>query len=59
MDKEEKIVAPSEEVTHDGVRKGRRTSSRESNRRLADDSARQREQSEWEEKIIQYVGSPK
>jgi small subunit ribosomal protein S5 len=56
MDKgEEKIVisgAVPEEPQPDGVRKGRRTSSRESNRRGPDES-RQREQSEWEEKIIQ------
>src|ERR1700728_1631636 len=56
MDKgEEKIVisgAAPEEPQPDGVRKGRRTNSRESNRRGPDES-RQREQSEWEEKIIQ------
>ncbi|PWT96593.1 MAG: 30S ribosomal protein S5 [Candidatus Melainabacteria bacterium] len=34
-------------------RKGRRTSSRESNRRSGDDQGRQRLESEWEEKIIQ------
>src|ERR1700688_4568905 len=55
MDKgEEKIVITgAEEVQPDGVRKGRRTSSRESNRRGPGDDNRQREQSEWEEKIIQ------
>src|SRR5271154_3263207 len=57
MDKgEEKIVisgAVPEEVQPDGVRKGRRTSSRESNRRGPEGEQRQREQSEWEEKIIQ------
>jgi len=55
MDKpEEKIVitGAAEEVQPDGARKGRRTSSRESSRRGPDDN-RQREQSEWEEKIIQ------
>src|SRR5271168_2192100 len=58
MDKEDKIP-PVEETTsptpaaNDGVRKGRRTSSRESNRRGGDEPRGQREQSEWEEKIIQ------
>jgi small subunit ribosomal protein S5 len=55
MDKgEEKIVisgAAPEEPPSDGARKGRRTN-RESSRRGPDDN-RQREQSEWEEKIIQ------
>ena len=37
----------------DGVKKGRSQSSRESNRRSQDDARRDREQSEWEEKIIQ------
>lgn len=51
--KEEKIVVPGEEApAAEGTRKGRRTS-RDTNRRLAEDSGRQREQSEWEEKIIQ------
>lgn len=51
MDKEDKVVVPAEE-SGEGQRKGRRSSSRDSNRRGPDDS-RQREQSEWEEKIIQ------
>jgi small subunit ribosomal protein S5 len=51
MDKEDKI-APAEETGGEGQRKGRRSSSRESNRRGGDDKP-QREQSEWEEKIIQ------
>jgi small subunit ribosomal protein S5 len=55
MDKGEDKAIPTpgaEDTAPDGVRKGRRTSSRESNRRLPDET-RQREQSEWEEKIIQ------
>lgn len=50
MDKEEKVVTPEE--SSEGQRKGRRLSSRESNRRGQDDN-RPREQSDWEEKIIQ------
>jgi small subunit ribosomal protein S5 len=55
VDREEKVPPAGEEggSTPDGVRRGRRTSSRESNRRSSDSSDRQREQSEWEEKIIQ------
>ncbi len=58
MEKEQKHHAvpasPVEEATGgDGVKKGRRQSSRESNRRSQDDARREREQSEWEEKIIQ------
>ncbi|MCW5822979.1 MAG: 30S ribosomal protein S5 [Cyanobacteria bacterium TGS_CYA1] len=57
MEKEQKHhtpVGPVEEATGgDGVKKGRRQSSRESNRRGQEDSRREREQSEWEEKIIQ------
>jgi len=57
MEKEQKHqipVSPAEEATGgDGVKKGRRQNSRESNRRGQDDSRRDREQSEWEEKIIQ------
>lgn len=53
---EDKLIGtpPAEEAAApvDGVRKGRRTASRESNRRMGDEP-RQREQSEWEEKIIQ------
>ena len=52
MDKEDKVVVASPEESGEGQRKGRRSSSRESNRRSTDDS-RPREQSEWEEKIIQ------
>lgn len=50
MEKEEKVI--SAEDPGEGQRKGRRSTSRESNRRGGDDS-RQREQSDWEEKIIQ------
>ncbi|MBI4533088.1 MAG: hypothetical protein HY711_04000, partial [Candidatus Melainabacteria bacterium] len=49
MDKEEKVVVA--EVGAEGVRKGRRSSSRESNRRAAEE-ARPRIESDWEEKII-------
>lgn len=52
VDKEEKIIGAEDPIA-DGVRKGRRTSSRESNRRATEEASRQREQSEWEEKIIQ------
>ncbi|MBN8659479.1 MAG: 30S ribosomal protein S5 [Candidatus Melainabacteria bacterium] len=55
MDKEDKVggfeEAPS--AAGDGVRRGRRTSSRESNRRSSDETKRERVESEWEEKIIQ------
>lgn len=50
MEKEEKIMAPEE--TAEGVRRGRRSTSRESNRRAMEES-RQRVESDWEEKIIQ------
>lgn len=50
MDKEVKAVVT--EDTAEGQRKGRRASSRESNRRGMDDS-HQKEQSDWEEKIVQ------
>jgi small subunit ribosomal protein S5 len=49
MDNQEKVV-PTEE-TGEGARRGRRTSSRDSNRRLMED--RPKETSDWEEKIIQ------
>lgn len=49
VDKDERTAAPAEDT--EGGRKGRRTSSRESNRKMMED--RPREQSEWEEKIIQ------
>jgi small subunit ribosomal protein S5 len=49
VDKEDK--APVSEEGGEVARKGRRTASRESNRRGMDD--RPKEQSEWEEKIIQ------
>lgn len=55
MEREEKAPQPVEEASvqpADGVRKGRRTSNRESNRRPQDDQ-RQRVDSDWEEKIIQ------
>lgn len=52
MDKEEKVSPiATEEGAADGQRRGRRTSSRDSNRRNSED--RPKEQSEWEEKIIQ------
>lgn len=51
MDKEEKHVIPEEAPAAEGQRKGRRTSSRESNRKMMED--RPKEQSDWEEKIIQ------
>src|SRR5947209_7813434 len=50
VDKEVKIVGTDE--TAEGQRKGKRSSSRESNRRSMDDQ-RPKEQSDWEEKIIQ------
>ncbi|HEY9787346.1 MAG TPA: 30S ribosomal protein S5 [Candidatus Obscuribacterales bacterium] len=52
MDREDRIGSV-DDAGQEGVKRGRRSASRESNRRLAEDSARQREQSEWEEKIIQ------
>jgi small subunit ribosomal protein S5 len=54
MDREDKAMTPVDETGAaggEGQRKGRRTSSRESNRRMMED--RPREQSDWEEKIIQ------
>lgn len=54
MEKEHKAAGFSEDAqSTDGARRGRRTSSRESNRRGGQDDRREREQSEWEEKIIQ------
>jgi small subunit ribosomal protein S5 len=56
MDKDDKTVIPvvDEAANVDGARRGRRSNSRESNRRSGpDDGRQQREQSEWEEKIIQ------
>lgn len=56
MEKEQKHHVPAGEDASglgDGVKKGRRQSSRDSNRRGQDDTRREREQSEWEEKIIQ------
>jgi small subunit ribosomal protein S5 len=50
VDKEDKTGTPGGEEG-EGGRKGRRTSSRESNRKMMEE--RPREQSEWEEKIIQ------
>jgi small subunit ribosomal protein S5 len=50
MVKEDKTVGSSEE--REGERRGRRTSSRDSNRRAAEDKS-SRVESEWEEKIIQ------
>jgi small subunit ribosomal protein S5 len=54
MDKEDKPVVPAageESGAPEGQRKGRRNTSRDAGRRPMDD--RPREQSEWEEKIIQ------
>lgn len=51
MEKEDKLIVQQEE-TPDGTRRGKRSSSREGNRRATED-ARQRVESEWEEKIIQ------
>jgi small subunit ribosomal protein S5 len=45
-------AAPADETNADGTKRGRRTSGREKNR-SQDDAKRDREQSEWEEKIIQ------
>jgi small subunit ribosomal protein S5 len=55
MDKEEKVAGFVEEPagTVDGVRRGRRVASRESNRKTGDENKRERVESEWEEKIIQ------
>lgn len=50
MDKEERIVSADE--PSEGVRKGRRSTTRESNRR-SQEEARPRIESDWEEKIIQ------
>lgn len=52
MEKDHKGHAPAEEASPDGAKRGRRTSSREKNR-SQDETKRDREQSEWEEKIIQ------
>jgi small subunit ribosomal protein S5 len=53
MNKEEKIISTDDAgETREGQRKGRRTSSRESNRRGQDDK-NPRVESEWEEKILQ------
>lgn len=56
MDREEKVSGSGFEETaapSDGVRRGRRTASRESNRRSGDENKRERVESEWEEKVIQ------
>lgn len=50
MDKEERLVGAEE--TGEGVRRGRRATTRESNRR-SQEEARPRIESDWEEKIIQ------
>jgi len=50
MDKEEKVVAVEEPT--EGQRRGRRSTSRDTNRRSSDEG-RQRVESDWEEKIIQ------
>lgn len=52
MEKDHKTHTPEEAVAQDGAKRGRRTASREKNR-SQDDLKREREQSEWEEKIIQ------
>lgn len=55
MDKEEKVAGIEEPNAGaaDGVRRGRRVASRESNRKTSDENKRERVESEWEEKIIQ------
>lgn len=50
VDKDDRAIGSTDEGA-EGARKGRRTSSRESNRKMMDD--RPKEQSDWEEKIIQ------
>jgi small subunit ribosomal protein S5 len=52
MEKDHKAHGTPEEAVADGAKRGRRTSSREKNR-SQDETKRDREQSEWEEKIIQ------
>ncbi|MBX3074233.1 30S ribosomal protein S5 [Candidatus Obscuribacterales bacterium] len=52
MEKDHKGHGAPEETAADGAKRGRRTSSREKNR-SQDETKRDREQSEWEEKIIQ------
>lgn len=51
MEKDHKGPA-TDDVAADGAKRGRRTSGREKNR-SQDETKREREQSEWEEKIIQ------
>ncbi|MBS1990297.1 MAG: 30S ribosomal protein S5 [Cyanobacteria bacterium SZAS LIN-2] len=56
MDKEDKavnFVADDGVAAADGVKRGRRVTNRESNRRDGGGDKREKEQSEWEEKIIQ------
>lgn len=55
MEREEKVSGFEEAAAPagDGVRRGRRTSSRESNRRPDGENKRERIESEWEEKVIQ------
>jgi small subunit ribosomal protein S5 len=55
MDKEDKVVPFVEDAAAapDGARKGRRVTGRDSNRRDGGGDKREKEQSEWEEKIIQ------
>jgi len=52
MEKDHKVHGAPEEAQPDGAKRGRRTASREKNR-SQDETKRDREQSEWEEKIIQ------
>lgn len=52
MEKDHKAHGAPEEAQVDGAKRGRRTASREKNR-SQDEMKREREQSEWEEKIIQ------
>ena len=53
MDKEDKTTTGLDDNSNagEGQRRGRRTNNREGNRKP--DERREREQSEWEEKIIQ------
>ena len=53
VDKEDRVPGTGEEAAGDGQKRGRRQSSRDSNRRGGDDNQRQRVESDWEEKIIQ------
>ena len=54
MTKDDKTIAPVEDASAEGARKGRRTNSRDGNRRLPEETIKQqRLESDWEEKTIQ------